>query len=1067
MPTAAGARALLSVQTPSRANRLPRALVHASPTTTIASAAVRSALPHRRRIHRRPHEPAVATRSFHTSPSLLARPDEPNADDPPPSTGSNKDNGAAAAGNGQPAEPEPAAPVDADAEAKREKLKSAGYGSARARANRNNRIEEAPPFEVPSWFSNSQVSLYEQRPIGVPSTRLPRLNEKDRERLLLLQEKTVDKASLQEEEVAAFKDGLTRFARRKGLDGGALFRLLKRAKAIQRAAFWQTFLLTYDAEADPKHIEGLRQHHLASMYDRELWQAAPESLISHESQRWLSNVRSDAGPGSGFHQSPIARRPGPEYAASMELLAVVNSQMVALPTSDRQDARRPPIVLSMLNGKGRTVADSIINDVATDLKADVVHLSAHHIARLLGPYLGQSQYSARGSLSMLGYAAAEMNGRLVPRSSPNSGPEPDQPGMVPVELPVRLRALITQRDRGIAGLTDDRWEEMKINSALETIVAAVDSKREREVKVIKAYPAITSLRGKDEIEVKELRRDLIVHLHDYVELNSLHNSIVYTLRAITERMWKAGRRVVFVGSSSGDVDKLPDYREQLVELGRDGAHVIPFHADAERTNEDEKWNHAEENLANIEDMLRAVVGHRVPINIATAFLRSKETKVSPKNYDIMLDWLNKHIYDAQWIQRLVSLMVGARTGPREEYGVPELCYGMQFMLDRDKHWQKINPAILPPYSSPLSLPRGSSSSSSADESATSKLSGAAASKQYTADEKKLLSGLINAKDIHTTFDHIVVPQETKESLIGLTTLSLVRPEAFSYGVLKTEHIPGCLLYGPPGTGKTLLAKAVAKESGASMLEVSAASINDKYVGQSEKNVQALFSLARKLAPCVIFLDEADALLAARRSGATRAAYRETITQFLREWDGLTGSRAFIMVATNRPFDLDEAVLRRLPRKILVDLPLAPERLAILRVMLQDEALAPEIDLERLASDTELYSGSDLKNLCVSAAMEAVREEVRAKAAWRGEGEFQFPEKRVLEQRHFDKGLREISASISGDMDSLKAIRKFDGQYGDAGRKRVVKKGMGFEVVPDDGKGSTREARVRQVDAAAA
>ncbi|KAK3293311.1 uncharacterized protein B0H64DRAFT_210147 [Chaetomium fimeti] len=1069
MPTAAGARALLSVQTPSRANRLPRALVHACPTSAVASAAVRGALPHRRRIHRRLHGPAVATRSLHASPSLLTRPDEPNGDDPPPSTGSNKDNGAAAVGNGQPVEPEPPAPADTDAETKREKLKSAGYGSARARANRNNRVEEAPPFELPSWFSMSQVSLYEQRPIGVPGTRLPRLNDKDRNRLLLLQEATVNKASFREEELGAFKDGLTRFARRKEWEGGPLFRLLKRAKALQRAAFWQTLLLTYDPKpgTDLDHIERLRQHHLASMYDRELWQPSPESLVSHESQRWLSNVRSDAGPGSGFHQSPIARRPDPEYAASVELLAVVNSQMVALPTSDRQDASRPPIVLSMLNGKGRTVADSIVNDVATDLKADVVHLSAHHVARLLGPHLNQSQYSARGSLSMLGYAAAEMNGRLVSRSSPIAGAESDQPGMVAVELPMRLRNLISQKV-GIASLTDGRWEEMKINSALETIVAAADRKREREVTVTKAAPKIiASIRGKNEIEVKEPRRDLIIHLHDYIELSSLCNSIISTLRAITERMWKAGRRVVFVGSSSGDVDKLPDYREQLVELGRDGAHVIPFHADPARTNEEEKWNHAEENLANIEDMLRAVVGDQVPITIAAGFLRSREPRISKKNYEIMVDWLNKHIYDAQWIQRLVSLMVGAQMGPREEYGVPALCYGMQFMLDRDKHWQNINPAILPPYSSPLSLPRNSSASSSADESATGKLSGAAASKQYNADEKKLLSGLINAKDINTTFDHIVVPQETKESLIGLTTLSLVRPEAFSYGVLKTEHIPGCLLYGPPGTGKTLLAKAVAKESGASMLEVSAATINDKYVGQSEKNVQALFTLARKLAPCVIFLDEADALLAARRSSSARAPYRETITQFLREWDGLTGSRNFIMVATNRPFDLDEAVLRRLPRKILVDLPLAPERLAILRVMLQEETLAPEVDLSKLAADTELYSGSDLKNLCVSAAMEAVREEVRAKAAWKGEGEFQFPERRVLEQRHFDKGLREISASISGDMDSLKAIRKFDGQYGDAGRKRVVKKGMGFEVVPDDGKGSSGEARVRQVDAAGA
>jgi SpoVK/Ycf46/Vps4 family AAA+-type ATPase len=280
-------------------------------------------------------------------------------------------------------------------------------------------------------------------------------------------------------------------------------------------------------------------------------------------------------------------------------------------------------------------------------------------------------------------------------------------------------------------------------------------------------------------------------------------------------------------------------------------------------------------------------------------------------------------------------------------------------------------------------------------------------------------------------------------------------------VLKTERIPGCLLYGPPGTGKTLLAKAVAKESGANMLEVSAASINDMWLGQSEKNVRALFSLARKMAPMVIFLDEADALLGARHNAPGRTAHRETITQFLREWDGLSDMRAFIMVATNRPFDLDEAVLRRLPRKILVDLPLTREREGILRVMLREETLAEDVDVAALAKETELYSGSDLKNLCVSAAMEAVREEVRMKDVWQAENDepFVFPDRRVLTRRHFEKGMREISASISEDMESLKAIRKFDAQYGDAGRKRKGKKSMGFEVV-EERRGS-EEARVRQ------
>ncbi|KAK4043614.1 hypothetical protein C8A01DRAFT_12926 [Parachaetomium inaequale] len=1076
MPTAAGARALLSA--PARSHvvspgRLPRVAALAHPGYP-------TALPRRRHAPRRTHEPAVAARSFHTSPSLLARRDEPTAGDPPPAADSNKDNGAAAANKGQPpetptlteAEPaEPAAATDAadaadatDVETRRERLKNAGYGSARARANRNSRVEEAPALKLPFWFEFRHISLYERRPIGVPRTLLPPLAEADRQQMLTLTAAIVDKASLSEKDVETFKENLLRFATRKDFDDYTLHSLKKRVRAVQVNAFWQTLLLAYHPDADPAHIERLRQHHAESIDQRPLWWPVPGSLMSDESQRWFPNIRSDVAPGSGLHISPLANWPDPEYPVCVELLAAVNSQLTAPPASDRQESRRPPIVLSMLKGKGRTIANVVINDIATDLKADVVHLDAHHIARIVGRHVGQNQYSNRGSLSMLGYAAAEMNGRLLQRPSPDS----EQLGVVAVELPSRLRSLLSTRQGATAGSFDGRWEDMRLAAALEAMVAAVDRKRNIQIKGSKCLPITAgSPLSNSRIDVTEPHRDLIIHLHDYVELSSLYPSIIHKLQAIADRMWRAGRRTVLVGSSGADMDKSPQWRDQLIELGRNGATVIPFQVSEAPQNVGlEKSDNGHENLTNIEEMLRVMVGDQVPITFTTEFMRSEGNKVNKSDHKVMYKWLTTHVLDAQWVQRLVSLMVGGMKGPRDEYDVVSLNYGMKFLVDRNKRWEKVYPTLPPPYSSPLSLPRDTSSSSS-DDPATSNLSGAAASKEYTKEEKKLLSGLINAKDIHTTFDSIIVPQETKESLIGLTTLSLIRPEAFSYGVLKTEHIPGCLLYGPPGTGKTLLAKAVAKESGASMLEVSAADINDKYVGQSEKSVQALFSLARKLAPCVIFLDEADALLAARRSGPVRAAHRETITQFLREWDGLTGSRAFIMVATNRPFDLDEAVLRRLPRKILVDLPLVAEREAILRVMLKEETLALGVDLAWLAKETELYSGSDLKNLCVSAAMEAVREEVRNKEAWTGEGEYVFPERRVLNMGHFEKGLREISASISGDMQSLKAIRKFDEQYGDAGRKKKVRRGMGFEVVKDEGKGaSSGEARVRQVDAAA-
>jgi SpoVK/Ycf46/Vps4 family AAA+-type ATPase len=320
-----------------------------------------------------------------------------------------------------------------------------------------------------------------------------------------------------------------------------------------------------------------------------------------------------------------------------------------------------------------------------------------------------------------------------------------------------------------------------------------------------------------------------------------------------------------------------------------------------------------------------------------------------------------------------------------------------------------------------------------------------------------------------------VPQETIDSLRTITSLSLLRPDAFNYGILATEKISGALLYGPPGTGKTLLAKAVAKESGSTVLEVSGSQIMDKYVGEGEKNVSAIFSLARKLSPCIVFLDEADAVFASRDAMRDRTSHRDILNQFLKEWDGLNDLSVFVMVATNRPFDLDDAVIRRLPRRMLVDLPTQADRKAILRIHLSGEQLDESVDLEDLAKRTPFYSGSDLKNIAVSAALACVKEENEnaardaaakatpeptpsesestmdskpstpspAKAPHLVRGQtYNFPDKRILHARHFEKALQEISASISEDMSSLNAIKKFDEQYGDRkGNKR--RKDFGF------------------------
>ncbi|KAK0197193.1 hypothetical protein F5146DRAFT_34122 [Armillaria mellea] len=248
-------------------------------------------------------------------------------------------------------------------------------------------------------------------------------------------------------------------------------------------------------------------------------------------------------------------------------------------------------------------------------------------------------------------------------------------------------------------------------------------------------------------------------------------------------------------------------------------------------------------------------------------------------------------------------------------------------------------------------------------------------------EQRLLPCVVNTAAMPTTFSQVHLPTNTIDSVRTIVSLPLLHPEAFQQGILKEHTITGCLLFGPPGTGKTLVVRALAKEAGCRMMAVSPSDVMDMYVGEGEKLVKAVFSLARKLSPCVVFLDEIDALLGARSSGrdsGSSIAYRGVITEFMQEMDGLKtlkDSNVIVIGATNRPFDLDDAVLRRLPRRLLVDLPGEKEREEILKILLRHETLDADVDIKDLAKKTESFSGSDLKHLCVSAAVDAVKEHV--------------------------------------------------------------------------------------------
>ncbi|BBN06651.1 ATPase family AAA domain-containing protein 1 [Marchantia polymorpha subsp. ruderalis] len=317
-------------------------------------------------------------------------------------------------------------------------------------------------------------------------------------------------------------------------------------------------------------------------------------------------------------------------------------------------------------------------------------------------------------------------------------------------------------------------------------------------------------------------------------------------------------------------------------------------------------------------------------------------------------------------------------------------------------------------------------------------------------EKRLLGEVIPPSEIGVTFDDIGALESVKETLKELVMLPLQRPELFCKGQL-TKPCKGILLFGPPGTGKTMLAKAVATEAGANFINISMSSIASKWFGEGEKYVKAVFTLASKISPSVVFVDEVDSMLGRREKPGEHEAMRKIKNEFMANWDGLRTKdreRVLVLAATNRPFDLDEAVVRRLPRRLMVNLPDGANRVKILKVILAKEELSVEVDLDELAGLTDGYSGSDLKNLCVAAAYRPIREilenerkerevakaEGRALPALTGSDGVP-PTIRALNMDDLRQACEQVCASVSADAASMTELLQWNELYGEGGSRR--------------------------------
>lgn len=251
-------------------------------------------------------------------------------------------------------------------------------------------------------------------------------------------------------------------------------------------------------------------------------------------------------------------------------------------------------------------------------------------------------------------------------------------------------------------------------------------------------------------------------------------------------------------------------------------------------------------------------------------------------------------------------------------------------------------------------------------------------------------------------------EEIKREIQEAVELPLNKPEIFEK--MGIRPIKGILLYGPPGTGKTLLAKAVANESEANFISISGAQVLTKYVGESEKMVREIFKKARMAAPCVLFIDEIDAI-AMRRSGRGESGtlvMERVVDTLLTEMDGLRSLKNVVVIAaTNRPDMLDPALMRagRFDRLVEIMAPDERARLEIFKICTSKMPLDKEVSLKDLARLTEGYTGADIDNLVREAGMGAIRDGAKKVMA-----------------RHFELSFKNIVPSVKKE--DVESVQKF-------------------------------------------